>query len=107
MNELNGRITALVASFPRIFKGSEPELGMATSEGWQPILEELFRGIDQLLSDEQAELFRIRQVKQKFGGLRVYYSVGESAETVVDIATPDGVLSFRTPPETTLPFPLE
>jgi hypothetical protein len=65
----------------------------------QQLLIDLFFKIDQMLDDQQAALFRVDQVKEKFGGLRVYYAVGDSSELVLDLISPQGVARFRKPPE--------
>ena len=64
----------LIERFPRLFRGAQPAVWSHVPEGWAAILETLFGGIDTLLSDEQAKCFRVEQVKEKFGTLRVYVS---------------------------------
>ena len=44
------------------------------SAGWNAIVETLFTGIDALLNDDQAKRFRVEQVEEKFGILRLYLS---------------------------------
>jgi hypothetical protein len=39
-------IAALIETFPRLFKGKEPPLGIATGAGWDSILRQLFQRID-------------------------------------------------------------
>ena len=42
--------------------------------GWSAMVGTLFTGIDALLNDDQAKCFRVEQVKEKFGALRLYVS---------------------------------
>ena len=97
--------SALISRFPRLFKGREPACGITTGAGWNALLTQLFDEIDHLLDDKQAALFHVRQVKQKFGGLRVYYGIGNSNEMVLDMLTPAGVTSIRKPPTVQGRFP--
>lgn len=98
MNEHSERIGRLVSRFPRIFKGAEPQLGITIDAGWDDIFGRLCTRIDELLSDGDAARFRFTQVKEKLGGLRVYYAVGDSADVFLDLMSPDGLLTARTPP---------
>ncbi len=67
-------LRALIERFPRLFRGAQPAVRSHVSVGWTAIVETLFGGIDAMLSDEEAERFRVEQVKEKFGTLRVYVS---------------------------------
>jgi hypothetical protein len=64
----------LVAAHGPLFRGAFPDIPSYLSPGW-------YRLVDQLCSDIEASLgdacaaFRIRQIKEKFGGLRFYYSL--------------------------------
>lgn len=53
-----------------------PECGASVGPGWHPILEDLLRVIRGLCV--------IDQVKEKFGGLRVYYHLGEQELEDID-----------------------
>jgi ribosomal protein L37AE/L43A len=46
--------------------------GFECSDGWLPILEELFAKIDEVVKRDKVEGFKVVQVKEKFGMLRVY-----------------------------------
>lgn len=46
--------------------------GFECDDGWLPILETLFEGIDMVIKAQKLEDFKVTQVKEKFGGLRVY-----------------------------------
>jgi hypothetical protein len=74
------RIAAMIARFPRIFKGKEPELGITTGPGWDANLDEFFYAIDQLLTVEEARTFQIEQIKSKSASLKVHYSLADAHE---------------------------
>jgi hypothetical protein len=108
MNALERRqeeIESLCLEFPRIFKGSPPRGGFFTRRGWDDVVRTLFRDLDLLLDDRQAAIFRFEQIKEKFGGLRVYYSIAGSSELVIDILSEHGRASARIPPRSPDDFP--
>lgn len=73
-----------------------PSYEFACRDGWLPLLGLLARKIA-ALPQEDRENFRILQVKQKWGSLRFYFSVGKTQEqfSEISIAAPDGILSTR------------
>ena len=62
----------LIQRHPRLFRGEFPAIASWVPEGWARLVEELFRKLEALLDDEQAARLEIRQIKEKFGSLRVY-----------------------------------
>ena len=50
--------------------------GFECGDGWLQILEELFAKIDEIVKRDKLEYFQVVQVKEKFGGLRVYVHGG-------------------------------
>ena len=62
----------LIQRHPRLFRGEYPAIASWLPEGWAPLVEELFDAIEALLDDGQAMRLEIRQIKEKFGSLRVY-----------------------------------
>ena len=64
----------LIERFPRLFRGAQPAVWSHVPTGWTGIVGTLFTGIDVLLDDEQAKCFRVEQIKEKFGTLRLYIS---------------------------------
>lgn len=64
----------LIERFPRLLRGAQPAVWSHVPDGWAEVVKTLFAGIDGLLSDEQAKCFRVEQLKEKFGTLRVYVS---------------------------------
>ena len=68
--------------FPKIF--AEPYGGFACGEGWWPILEALCGQIQHHIDwkNKQGNVVHqvtVAQIKEKFGGLRFYYSGGDDA----------------------------
>ena len=68
------------ARFPKMF--AEPYGGFACGEGWWPILEALCGQIQPHIDwkNKQSEVVAqvtVNQIKEKFGGLRFYYSGGD------------------------------
>lgn len=66
--------------FPKMF--AEPYGGFACGEGWWPILEVLCGQIQHHIDwkNKQSEVVpqvTVNQIKEKFGGLRFYYSGGD------------------------------
>lgn len=53
--------------------------GFACGDGWLPILEDLFERIDEEVKRSALTDFKVVQVKEKFGGLRVYVEGGNDA----------------------------
>lgn len=50
--------------------------GFECGDGWLPILEDLFAKFDEIAKRDKFEDFQVVQVKEKFGGLRVYVDGG-------------------------------
>lgn len=96
MNE-SDPIDALVARFPRLFRGQSPKVMSFLPAGWTEPVTRLFIDLDAMLDDRQAQSFEVRQIKEKLAGLRVYWRLGQEETTVLDIFGPEGAerLSFR------------
>lgn len=62
----------LIQRHPRLFRGEHSAIVSWLPEGWASLVEELFNAIEALLDDGQAARLEIRQIKEKFGSLRVY-----------------------------------
>lgn len=57
---------------PRIF--TDNDLGTGVGAGWWTLLDEAFTKIDAVLDENPSAKLHIVQIKEKFGGLRVYCS---------------------------------
>jgi hypothetical protein len=62
-----------IAEFPRLFRGTPPQIPGWVMPGWAPLLRRLLQSINGCLSDAQAKKFTVVQVKEKFGALRFYF----------------------------------
>ena len=75
--------TEIIKKYPELF-GEPPfdpketliAFGFEVNDGWLPILEKGFGKISEIVKKEGLDDFRIVQVKEKFGGLRVYTNYG-------------------------------
>lgn len=84
----------LQARFPYMFN-TKDNFAYAFHRGWMPILSGLCVEIEQLLG-ERREAFHWKQIKEKFGTGRFYYSLGTARDLRVDLINPAGRLSFST-----------
>lgn len=82
----DARIDALIERFPRIFKGTQSYAWSALPPGWTQLAERLFADIDRVLDDEAARAFEVRQIKEEFGALRVYWRFAKEENTAIDVA---------------------
>lgn len=81
------------AKYPRLFDGRD--IGTDVSPGWWPALIEAFDGITALLEQHSEFMCSIRQIKEKFGTLRMYTYI-HGASLGVD---EDGEEQFAPVPE--------
>ena len=70
----------MVDTYPRLFHGSTPRSHSYVQPGWKAIVDGLCLRIDGMLTDEQASQFAVRQIKDKLGTLRFYFSFGFAFE---------------------------
>ncbi len=70
MEKSRGDLQELYDRFPRLFHGRPTEGYSNIPSGWKGLVFRLCAEIDALLSDEEAEAFRVFQIKSKFAGLR-------------------------------------
>jgi hypothetical protein len=79
------RLGELIKRHPALFRGQPPRVRSYLLEGWFALVDELCTDLEQLLGD-RAEAFAVEQVKEKFGGLRFYWSMqGQPAGFDADI----------------------
>ena len=79
-------VASLEQKFPEMYGKREDEYGyggVCTGAGWWPIIESLSVNIQHYLSwknksSEVVPQVRVRQIKEKFGGLRFYYDGGDA-----------------------------
>lgn len=56
------------------------DIGDRVGPGWWAILEEAFTSIEALVKSKPGYQFHVRQIKEKFGGLRFYFQVTRQGE---------------------------
>lgn len=70
----------MVDKYPRLFHGSAPRSHSWVEPGWKGIVDDLCFRIDGMLTDHQASMFEMLQVKEKLGTLRFYYSLSRDVD---------------------------
>ena len=94
------KIDALVARFPRLFKGRHPRVWSDLPQGWIELTDRLFADLDAMLDDDAAGRFEVIQIKEKFAALRVYWQLGKEQTLVLDLHGPGSVQRADTGPAT-------
>lgn len=64
----------MVGKYPRLFHGSKPRAHSDIQPGWKALVDGLCYRIDGMLTEEQARRFAVKQIKEKLGTLRFYFS---------------------------------
>ena len=83
-------VDQLIARYPAVFQGQEPAAGCSVPEGWRQIVEDLCRDFTQVLQCSPGHRLQMLQVKEKFGALRVYFSLDGDQDLVADLQDLDG-----------------
>lgn len=78
----------LEAMFPDLISKAK-WLGFGIRDGWRSLIIDSLQAFKDSLSPDDLRLFKLVQVKEKFGTLRIYYEA--SGITPVDLVGPDGV----------------
>jgi hypothetical protein len=68
--------------YPALFDGKD--IGSQVGAGWWPLLETAFVEIVAVMQQYPDYRFAVRQIKEKFGGLRFYYNIVPAAGEVDD-----------------------
>lgn len=56
-------------------------------EGWHQLIDDAFEAVEKVLSTSSGEYFRIVQVKEKFGALRIYFrEAGTPPEAIAQLS---------------------
>jgi hypothetical protein len=91
----------LMSAYPQLFpkdddgKPKQPDCGAWCPVGWQPMVEELCSKLAKIV-DENNLTFEIGQIKEKFGGLRFYYSYkGDRVEEIKSLISDAEDRSFK------------
>lgn len=81
---MNLLATMVKQDFPELWEGCS-SIRSFELEGWYPMLYEMFRLINQTRKRDSTP-FSIRQIKEKFGTLRIYASGSEEHEQIISMA---------------------
>lgn len=95
MNTWKNRAAQLMWRYPAQFEDL-PYYMISIDPGWFEPIEEACRRIDALLTTKERALFRWRQIKEKFGGLRMYWNEGGF---YMDFIGPDSLTHIVVEPE--------
>lgn len=83
MTDYPRNVEGLIAEFPDLF--GNVECGVSFPDEWYPVLRQLGRVLESLQA--AGDSIVVGQVKEKFGGLRVYLDEGpDAAFDVIDLA---------------------
>lgn len=90
-------VVELTRLHARIFKNEEVRCDISYGPGWHKLMLQLFSRLEAALDEDQVARFRISQIKEKFGMLRIYYGVSGESPTHLDVMHPGaGVSRFET-----------
>src|SRR3546814_1383225 len=83
MSEARARLDALPAQYPRLFPRGPLHWGFEVGDGWSDIIVALCARINALLEESPGASLCVKQVKEKFGGLRFYYDLRGANEPLI------------------------
>ncbi len=87
------KLEDLIAAHPKTFRGSPPVVPSDLPPGWYSLVDKLCSDIEALLGREP-ERFKVTQVKEKYGGLRFYFSFEGAEDHFVDFHSSEGIETF-------------
>jgi hypothetical protein len=85
------KLDDLIAAHPLLFLGTHPPVPSHLPEGWYALVHELCIGIESILGPERCKQFGVTQVKEKFAGLRFYFSLDGAEDMYMDFHAPEGI----------------
>lgn len=85
MSEERVRLDALPTTYPRVFStGPLLPWGFEHGDGWCELIETLCARLNTILEEEPGASMSVKQVKEKFGGLRFYYDLYGASDEIAD-----------------------
>lgn len=79
-------LAQLYSRHPKIFDARPEPVGSDLPQGWFDLVDQLFTDIETALSPSKAASLLVTQIKEKWGGLRVYFTVdGDCHDLVEDL----------------------
>ena len=82
MTEARARLDALPTTYPRLFPNGPLTWGFEVGDGWSALIVLLCERLDTILQEVPQAQMTVKQVKEKFGGLRFYYSLDGASDEV-------------------------
>ncbi len=98
MNEIKDELDRLVEAHPLLFRGAAPQCHSYLLEGWYGLVDRLCADIERAAGPEGCQQIEVRQIKEKFGMLRVYLAHLGQSDVRVDVLAQGGAASFRAAP---------
>jgi hypothetical protein len=83
-------LSELIERHPSLFRGEPPRVSSHVPRGWFALVDELCVDLETALGDELVQRFAVVQIKEKFGGLRFYFSLDGKEDMFMDFHSPDG-----------------
>jgi hypothetical protein len=80
-NEEHRTLARLMERHPKLFHGEPPRVMSDLSPGWFALVDQLCSDLEAILG-ERCDDFVVDQVKEKFGGLRFYWSLRGAKPTI-------------------------
>jgi hypothetical protein len=74
-DDLSSAYSQLRAKYSAYFREDFPYWALSYPLGWRPRVMRLLEEITRAVDAEHLETFRITQIKEKFGGLRLYFQL--------------------------------
>jgi hypothetical protein len=87
--EREPNLSRLVLEHPALFRGSEPDVPSYVSPGWNELIGKLCTDLEHAAGADVGML-RVRQIKEKFGVLRLYWQLDEEGDVAIDAISPRG-----------------
>lgn len=84
----------MVGKYPRLFHGSTPRAHSDIQPGWKALVDGLCYRINGMLTEEKARLFAVKQIKEKLGTLRFYFSFDRDVEQPFAEQHPAGTIEM-------------
>lgn len=84
----------LIDAHPLIFRSKAPAVPSYVSTGWYGLVDTLCSEIENTLELEGCARLEVRQIKEKFGALRFYYSLDGRTNLHIDVASANSRMRF-------------
>ncbi|MFG6488239.1 hypothetical protein ACG04R_16250 [Roseateles sp. BYS78W] len=79
----------LIFAHPKLFRGQLPVVPSDLPVGWYDLVHVLCLSIEDILGEDCAE-FDVKQIKEKLGGLRFYFSLSGAEDIFIDLHSEGG-----------------